>query len=335
MGGFPFDLSEGDLLTIFSQYGNPTHLNLIRDRETGKSKGFAFLKYEDQRSCDVAVDNLGGAEVLGRRLRVDHTRYKKGEGEGEETFRVERLEVEGGGDEVGLRNGHGNGHGKRGGSGEETEDDGGGERRRKKKRRERVMVKEEMELEELLRIKEGEEEDPMRQYLIEQKREEVQKALLRVEGKKKKEERHRHEHRHDEHGDDEKVRRHRSHRHRDEINEDPQPRRRPLRTKTTVIEARERIGMEKRGIPVAGEKTFLIVSGRGPGVGVGDAETETESGQARDLAKPGLRSMTMHQAEEISNLIAYHLVRAHDLSQGNGRDLAGRTSAINRVWSAA
>ena len=68
-GGFPFDLSEGDVLTIFSQFGNPTHLNLIRDKETGKSKGFGFLKYEDQRSCDLAVDNLGGAKVLDRMLR--------------------------------------------------------------------------------------------------------------------------------------------------------------------------------------------------------------------------------------------------------------------------
>ena len=65
IGGIPLDVSEGDVVTIFSQYGSPTHINMIRDKETGKSKGFAFLKYEDQRSCDLAVDNFGGAEVLG------------------------------------------------------------------------------------------------------------------------------------------------------------------------------------------------------------------------------------------------------------------------------
>ncbi|KAK8176494.1 hypothetical protein BC567DRAFT_288458, partial [Phyllosticta citribraziliensis] len=85
IGGLPFNLSEGDIVTIFSQYGEPVHIHLIRDKETGKSKGFCFLKYEDQRSCDLAVDNLSGAEVMGRILRVDHTRYKKKEGkEGEE-----------------------------------------------------------------------------------------------------------------------------------------------------------------------------------------------------------------------------------------------------------
>ena len=79
IGGLPFDLSEGDIIAIFSQYGEPVHVHLIRDKDTGKSKGFAFLKYEDQRSTDLAVDNLGGATVMGRLLRVDHTRYKKKE----------------------------------------------------------------------------------------------------------------------------------------------------------------------------------------------------------------------------------------------------------------
>ncbi|KAF2138979.1 uncharacterized protein K452DRAFT_199599, partial [Aplosporella prunicola CBS 121167] len=93
IGGLSFDLSEGDILTIFSQYGEPVFVNLVRDKETGKSKGFAFLKYEDQRSCDLAVDNLGGATVLGRVLRVDHTRYKKKEGEEEKGIDVGALEA--------------------------------------------------------------------------------------------------------------------------------------------------------------------------------------------------------------------------------------------------
>jgi RNA-binding motif X-linked protein 2 len=81
IGGLSYELTEGDLLTIFSQYGNPVHVNLIRDKETGKSKGFAYLKYEDQRSTWLAVDNFNGAEVMGRKIRVDHTRYQVKEGE--------------------------------------------------------------------------------------------------------------------------------------------------------------------------------------------------------------------------------------------------------------
>ncbi|KAK9383996.1 uncharacterized protein V2V93DRAFT_316414, partial [Kockiozyma suomiensis] len=76
VGSLPFNLTEGDVLAIFSQYGNPVFVDLMRDKDTGKSKGFAFLKYEDQRSTVLAVDNLDGATVLGRTIRVDHTFYK-------------------------------------------------------------------------------------------------------------------------------------------------------------------------------------------------------------------------------------------------------------------
>jgi len=55
VGGVPFDLTEGDLLAIFAQYGEVVDVNLVRDKGTGKSKGFAFLAYEDQRSTILAV----------------------------------------------------------------------------------------------------------------------------------------------------------------------------------------------------------------------------------------------------------------------------------------
>ncbi|CAN6314630.1 unnamed protein product [Urochloa humidicola] len=85
VGGVPFDLTEGDLLAIFAQYGEVVDVNLVRDKGTGKSKGFAFLAYEDQRSTILAVDNLNGAKVLGRIIRVDHvSKYKKKEEEDEE-----------------------------------------------------------------------------------------------------------------------------------------------------------------------------------------------------------------------------------------------------------
>ncbi|KAI8390171.1 hypothetical protein BD560DRAFT_2850 [Blakeslea trispora] len=86
VGNIPFELTEGDVVCIFSQYGEIIHVEVIRDQKTGKSKGFAFLQYEDQRSTILAVDNLNGAQVLGRTLRVDHShtgprKPKKKEGE--------------------------------------------------------------------------------------------------------------------------------------------------------------------------------------------------------------------------------------------------------------
>ncbi|KZO94854.1 hypothetical protein CALVIDRAFT_565260 [Calocera viscosa TUFC12733] len=77
IGGLPYELTEGDVIAIFSQYGEPVNVNMPRDKVTGKQRGFAFLMYEDQRSTVLAVDNLNGAIVLGRTLRVDHvSKYK-------------------------------------------------------------------------------------------------------------------------------------------------------------------------------------------------------------------------------------------------------------------
>jgi RNA-binding motif X-linked protein 2 len=63
---------------VFAQYGELVDVHLVRDKTTGKSKGFAFLAYEDQRSTVLAVDNLSGAKVAGRKIRVEHVdNYKK------------------------------------------------------------------------------------------------------------------------------------------------------------------------------------------------------------------------------------------------------------------
>ncbi|XP_010535403.1 PREDICTED: zinc finger CCCH domain-containing protein 25 [Tarenaya hassleriana] len=87
----PYDLTEGDLLAIFAQYGEVVDVNLVRDKGTGKSKGFAFLAYEDQRSTTLAVDNLNGAQILGRIIRVDHcSKYVKREEEDDETLQQKR-----------------------------------------------------------------------------------------------------------------------------------------------------------------------------------------------------------------------------------------------------
>ena len=78
VGGLDYGLSEGDVLAVFAQYGEVVDLNLCRDKETGKQKGFAFLAYEDQRSTNLAVDNLSGAKVAERTIRVEHVEnYKK------------------------------------------------------------------------------------------------------------------------------------------------------------------------------------------------------------------------------------------------------------------
>ncbi|CAD5229803.1 unnamed protein product [Bursaphelenchus okinawaensis] len=72
VGGLDFGLTEGDLLAVFSQYGEICNVNIIRDYKTLKSKGFAFICYQDQRSTVLAVDNFNGIKLAGRELKVDH-----------------------------------------------------------------------------------------------------------------------------------------------------------------------------------------------------------------------------------------------------------------------
>ncbi|KAI8808107.1 hypothetical protein BJ742DRAFT_772428 [Cladochytrium replicatum] len=79
VGGLPFEASEGDIITIFAQYGEVVDINLIRDKKTGKSKGYCFLAYEDQRSTILAVDNLNGIKIVGRTIRVDHVANYRGQ----------------------------------------------------------------------------------------------------------------------------------------------------------------------------------------------------------------------------------------------------------------
>ena len=192
IGGLSFDLSEGDIETIFSQFGVPTWIKLQRDKETGKSRGFAFLKYEDQRSCDLAVDNLGGATVLGRTLRVDHSRYKKREGEEKEDERY-NIQFDVPAKKPGNR-----------------VDDQGSDSEKEKNRR--SPTKAEKELGELIRN--HDDDDPMKEYLINEKKEEIA-AEFEAMGRSKRESRHRHKHRHErQHRDENRTSEKTKHGHR-------------------------------------------------------------------------------------------------------------------------
>jgi RNA recognition motif-containing protein len=72
IGGFPKEITEGDLVIVFSQYGEIVDCRIVRDKKTGKSKGFGYICYEDQRSTILAVDNLNGIKIGGNIILVDH-----------------------------------------------------------------------------------------------------------------------------------------------------------------------------------------------------------------------------------------------------------------------
>jgi|TARA_B110000208_G_scaffold163596_1_gene200560 RNA-binding motif X-linked protein 2 len=72
VGGLVVKLTEGDVLCVFSQWGEIDDIHLARDATSGRSKGFAFIRYVDARSCVLAVDNMNGIEICNRTISVDH-----------------------------------------------------------------------------------------------------------------------------------------------------------------------------------------------------------------------------------------------------------------------
>ncbi|KAI4931612.1 hypothetical protein J4E85_004206 [Alternaria conjuncta] len=167
IGGLPFELSEGDIITIFSQYGEPVWVKLARDKETGKSRGFAWIKYEDQRSCDLAVDNLGGATIMDRVIRVDHARYKPKDDEDMRDNTMGDVDLDAG-----------------------NESDGGRRKRRKTESEsdsddDRPLLPEEIELGRLM--EKLDEDDPMRDPMIKRQQEKVDDALKKLKKQKRKE----------------------------------------------------------------------------------------------------------------------------------------------------
>ncbi|KAF8336976.1 uncharacterized protein EI90DRAFT_3144608 [Cantharellus anzutake] len=71
MGNVPYDMTEEQLIDVFSAVGPVAGFRLVFDRESGKPKGFGFCEFYDHETAASAVRNLNGTEVKGRPLRID------------------------------------------------------------------------------------------------------------------------------------------------------------------------------------------------------------------------------------------------------------------------
>lgn len=78
VGNLSYNTTEEGLDSAFSAYGTVSSVAIIRDRETGKSRGFAFVEMQDDAQATAAIDALNGAQVDGRTLTVNEARPKAG-----------------------------------------------------------------------------------------------------------------------------------------------------------------------------------------------------------------------------------------------------------------
>lgn len=70
IGNLSYSTTEDELRTLFSQAGAVTSVALIKDRETGRSKGFAFVEMGNQAEAQKAIEMLNGRSLGDRELRV-------------------------------------------------------------------------------------------------------------------------------------------------------------------------------------------------------------------------------------------------------------------------
>ena len=76
VGNLSYQTTEGDLTTLFEQVGQVDSVNVITDRDTGRSKGFAFVEMGNE-DADKAITQLNGTEVNGRTLTVNEARPRE------------------------------------------------------------------------------------------------------------------------------------------------------------------------------------------------------------------------------------------------------------------
>jgi RNA recognition motif-containing protein len=82
VGNLPFNSNESDLEALFSRHGSVLSVSVITDRETGRSRGFAFVEMEDASAADEAIRALDGSDLGGRSIRVNEAQDKRRGGGG-------------------------------------------------------------------------------------------------------------------------------------------------------------------------------------------------------------------------------------------------------------
>lgn len=115
VGNMSYRMTEDDLRKTFSEAGTVTDVVIIKDKESGRPKGFGFVTMGSQEEAQAAIDKFNGKEIGGRELKVNIARPLEERGGGNR----------GGGNRGGYGGNRGGGGGNRGGY---NQNRGGGNR---------------------------------------------------------------------------------------------------------------------------------------------------------------------------------------------------------------
>jgi RNA recognition motif-containing protein len=76
VGNLAHSATEDDLQQAFAQYGTVSAVRMVKDRETGRSRGFAFVEMPDNNEAASAIKELNLREISGRSITVNEARLK-------------------------------------------------------------------------------------------------------------------------------------------------------------------------------------------------------------------------------------------------------------------
>ena len=114
VGNLAYNATDEELRSAFEAFGQVTSVKIVRDRDSGRSRGFAFVEMEDGEGAQNAVAQMNGRDLKGRNLVVNEARPREQGGSG--GGGGSRGGYGGGGGGGGGRGGYGGGGGGRGGS---------------------------------------------------------------------------------------------------------------------------------------------------------------------------------------------------------------------------
>jgi RNA recognition motif-containing protein len=82
VGKLPYSTTDQNLTELFGQYGQVLSARVIRDRETGRSKGFGFVEISDEQEARAAISALNNTPLEGQSIIVNEAREKTDDGRG-------------------------------------------------------------------------------------------------------------------------------------------------------------------------------------------------------------------------------------------------------------
>lgn len=87
VGGLAYSVNDQELETLFGEFGKVQSANVIKDRDSGQSKGFGFVEMADDAEAQKAIQEMNGKEVGGRSLTVNQARPQEDRRSGGGSFR--------------------------------------------------------------------------------------------------------------------------------------------------------------------------------------------------------------------------------------------------------